>query len=420
MSKNLDLKIKKQVDKNHKEIVNFLQQILRIDSETGKEKNIQNYLEKYLLNLGLEVDKFEPSKALLQGQPGYIPLNIDFSNRPNVIGTLKGNGKGKSLILNGHTDTITAEPLEAWTFGPFSGTIHEDKIYGRGAADMKSGVAAMIMALKIVKDLEIPLKGDVIVECVVDEEYSGYGTLSCIAKGYQADAGICCETSDLNIQPACIGRQWFFIDVYGKTSSIANKWESVSAIEKGIKIVNTINELEKIRINDLFHPLYTDNRSALPCSVFVFKSGSFPSAIPERARLEGSLGTMPFEKVEDVKNQVINQIKEICDADPWMKNHPPRITFAPTGGFGAEIPTDAPIVKDLEQSFKIMTGSIPVISGRTGGSDTRFLINYGNTPTVIFGPGSTSQMHAIDEHVKIEDLLIAVKTIALCIANWCF
>ena len=419
MTKDLDLKIKKQVDKNHEEMVSFLQQLLRIDSETGKEKNIQDFLEKYLLNLGLEVDKFEPSKKLLQGQSGYIPLNIDFSDRPNVVGTLKGNSKGKSLILNGHTDTITAEPIEAWTFGPFSGTIQEGKIYGRGAADMKSGVAAMIMALKVVKDLKICLKGDVIVECVVDEEYSGYGTLSCIAKGYQADAGICCETSDLNIQPACIGRQWFFIDVYGKTSSITNKWESVSAIEKGIKIVNTINDLEEIRINDLFHPLYNNNRSALPCSVFVFKSGSFPSAIPERARLEGSLGTMPFEKVEDVKNQVINQVKKISDTDPWMRNHPPKITFAPTGGFGAEISMDDPIVKDLEQSFKKMTNMIPIISGRTGGSDTRFLINYGNTPSVIFGPGSTSQMHAIDEHVKIEDFLIAVETIALTIANWC-
>lgn len=364
-----------------------------------KKKNIQDFLEKYLLNLGLEVDKFEPSNNLLQGQMGFVPLNIDFSDRPNVVGILKGNSKGKSLILNGHTDTITAEPIEAWSFGPFSGTIQEGKISVGGAADMKSGVAAMIMALKLVKDLKISLNGDVIVECVVDEEYSGYGTLSCIAKGYQADAGICCETSDINIQPACIGRQWFFIDVYGKTSSITNKWESVSAIEKGIKIVNAINDLEEIRINDLFHPLYDDNRSALPCLVFVFKSDSFPSAIPERASLEGSLGTMPFEKVEDVKSQVINQVKRISDADPWMRNHPPKITFALSGGFGAEISVDAPVVKDLEQSFKTMTNTIPIISGRTGGSDTRFLINYGNTPTVIFGPGSTSQMHAIDGHV---------------------
>ena len=102
-----------------------------------------------------------------------------------------------------------------------------------------------------------------------------------------------------------------------------------------------------------------------------------------------------------------------------MRNHPPKITFSPTGGFGAEISADDPIVKDLGQSFKKMTNTIPIISGRTGGSDTRFLINYGNTPTVIFDPGSTSQMHAIDEHVKIEDFLIAVKTIAMTIANWC-
>lgn len=323
------------------------------------------------------------------------------------------------MIINGHVDTITAEPISAWDLGPFSGEIRDGKVFGRGASDMKSGVAAMTMAVKTLKEMKLALKGSVILEYVVDEEFTGYGTLACIARGYHADAGICCETSDLCIQPACIGRLWFFIDVIGKPSSISNRWNSVSAIEKGLKIVEAINDLEKMRIEDLTHPLYPDNRGALPCTVCVFRSGTFPSAIPERARLEGSIGTMPYEMAEDVREQLIRQMRRLTEADPWMRHHPPVVSFRPTGGYGAEIPVDHPIVTTLGKAFQDATGVSPTISGRMGGSDARYLIRYGNIPTVIFGPGSTSQMHASNEHVIIENLMIAVKTLALEIYDWC-
>ena len=254
---------------------------------------------------------------------------------------------------------------------------------------------------------------------MVDEEATGYGTLACIARGYKADAGICCETSDNCVQPACIGRLWFYIDVIGKTSGISDKWNSVSPIEKGLKIVEAINDLEKMRIETLSHPLYPDNRAALPCTVCVFHSGTFPSAIPERARLEGSMGTMPYETTQDVCEQLIAQIKRVAEADPWMRNHPPVVSFMKLVVPGAEISPEHPIVKTLCQAFRDVTGMSPTISGRTGGSDTRYLIRNENIPFVIFGPGSTAQMHAYNEHVSIANLMIAVKALALAIYDWC-
>jgi len=369
--------------------------------------------------MDIEVDEFVPDIDILKNQPGYVPIEVNFKDRPNIVGIVKGTGAGRDLLLNGHVDTITAEPINAWDMNPFSGKILNDKIYGRGSSDMKSGVAAMTMAVKVLKELNIGLKGSIILEYVVDEEYSGYGTLACLAKGYTASAGICCETSDLCIQPACIGRLWFYIDVFGKTSSISNKWESISAIEKGMKIVEAINDLEQIRLRDLTHSLYPDNRGALPCMVCVFKSGNFPSAIPERARLEGSMGTMPYEKKEDVKKQLKSQINLCVKADPWMREHPPKVSFRPTGGYGAEIPIDSPIVKVLAKAFKKVNNKSAAINGRLGGSDTKYLINFGNIPTVIFGPGNTNQMHSINEYVEVENVICAVKTIALAIYEWC-
>jgi hypothetical protein len=179
--------------------------------------------------------------------------------------------------------------------------VKDGLIYGRGASDMKGGVAAMTMAVQIIRDLGVTLKGDLIVQFVVDEELTGYGTLAAIQRGYYADAGICLETSDLCVQPACVGRLWFTLELIGKAVSATRHWEGVSAIDKGMLFVQAFKELEQRRWRTLTHPLYPDNRVAMPCGVFMFNSGSFPSAVPDLAVLRGSLGLLPSEDVENVK-----------------------------------------------------------------------------------------------------------------------
>jgi acetylornithine deacetylase len=284
---------------------------------------------------------------------------------------------------------------------------------------MKGGVAAMTMALQILLQLDLRPRGDIFIEYVVDEEVTGFGTLSAIARGYRADAGICAETSDLAIQPACIGRLWFTVEIEGKPSSISTRWQSVSAIDKGIKVVQAVEELERIRIQDLTHPLYSDNRRALPCAVCMFDAGTFPSATPDKAVLRGSLGLLPYEDVQAVKRQFVAHLDHMAQADVWLRYNPLKITFKDLGADGAEIPADHPIVTTVTNAYQDALGEAPVISGRTGGSDTRYLIKYGDTPTVIFGPGVTAQMHAMNEYLPQDYLIKAVKTMALAIHEWC-
>jgi len=413
-------KILKAIDDQSAEITQFLSRLIQVDSETGRESSVQALIAGYIRAMGLKVDMWEPDLKQLAGMPGYIPHEgLNFDGRPNVVGVLPGTQGGKSLILNGHVDTITSEPVEDWVHGPFSGVLDSGRIYGRGASDMKGGVAAMTAAVKVLLELGMRPKGDVILEYVVDEELTGFGTLAAIARGYRAEAGICCETSDLHIQPACIGRLWFTVEVEGKPSSITTRWKSVSAIEKAIKIVQAVEDLEKIRINTLTHPLYPDNRSALPCAVCMFNAGTFPSATPDHAVLRGSLGLLPYEDVQEVKKQFSEQIQRISASDPWLRDNPPLISFKDLGADGAEIPPDHKIVTTVSRAFQRAAARQPQISGRTGGSDTRYLIKYGQTPTVIFGPGVTEQMHAMNEFVPQENLILAVKTIALAIVDWC-
>jgi acetylornithine deacetylase len=407
------------IDGRREEITGFLQKLVSFPSVTGEEHEIQQFIAGVLRDMGLEVRVWEPDHEALKSHPAYIPVERGYENRPNVVGVRRGKGGGRSLLFNGHVDVIPPGPLDRWTSSPWAAEIRENRLYGRGASDMKSGLAAMTMAMDTLVRAGVGLKGDVIMEYIVDEELSGNGTLACVMEGYRADAGICCETSSLHVQPACIGRIWFEIAVTGKPAGIQKRFEGVSAIEKGYAVAQAVSNLEAIRIQDVHHPLYPDNLSSLPCMVTVFEAGSFPSAFPDACLLKGSIATLPGEDTESVKEKFVEHIELFARTDPWLRDHPPEVSFKGYCGDSAEIPADHPIVQTLAGNMKEVTGEPPPVTGRQGAADTRYLITYGETPTVIFGPGPTAQMHATDEWVDLDDVVVGTKALALTIMDWC-
>jgi acetylornithine deacetylase len=419
MKSEIEQQVLEHIEKRRISIVEFLRTLISIPSVTGDELQIQKFIAQKLKNMGLQVDMWEPDLEELKKHPAYLPPEREYRNRPNVVGIYKGTGKGKSLLFNGHVDVIPAGPLDAWKHPPWSGEIEGNRLYGRGASDMKSGLAAMTMAIETLINLKVKLKGDVILEYTMDEEATGNGTLACVTKGYKADAGICCETSSLHVQPACIGRIWFEILVRGKPAGIQRRWEGINAIEKGYAIVKAVSNLEQIRIDQLSHLLYPDRLGSLPCMVGVFQSGSFPSAFPDTCLLKGSIATLPGEETQKVKESFVDQILTFAKTDPWLKNHPPEVLFKGYCGDPAEIPSDHPIVVTLGEKFKQVMGKDPQITGRQGAADIRYLIKYGQTPTVIFGPGLSEQMHANNEWVDTDDLVAATKVLALTTMEWC-
>ena len=216
----LEAKIIDKVEEKQEKIIELLATLVKIPSLTGEERDAQEFVAGYLKNLGLKVDVWEPDiKELFdrypdvaqypshwqhdlilpyQNLPSYVDLVksgkmdvLNYKNRPNVVGTWKGSGEGgRSLILNGHIDTVTIEPRDEWTHEPFGAEIEDGKMYGRGASDMKSGIVAAMVALECLIELGVNLRGDVIFESVVNEEHAGNGTLACVARGITADAAI--------------------------------------------------------------------------------------------------------------------------------------------------------------------------------------------------------------------------------------
>jgi acetylornithine deacetylase len=410
-------KLLQVVEQNRDKAIGFLRQMISIPSVTGDEAAIQKYLADYLAGIGLEVDLWETDWDELKKHPGYRPVQRGYAGRPNLVATWKGEGGGRSLLLNGHTDVIPVG--EGWNDDPWSATIRDGRIYGRGSADMKSGVASHIMAVELIKAAGLKLKGDVLINVVVDEEVSGHGTLDTVIRGYRADAGISGETSDLAVQPACIGRIWFEIAIAGKPAGIQKRYEGVSGIDLGHKIVQAVQELEDRRVATVSHPLYPNALDSLPCMIGAFAAGNYPSAFPDSCLLKGSIGTVPGEDHEGVKQSLVDQVARAAAADPWMKDHPPVVRFVGYDAEASEIPRDHSIVQTVVNSFREVVGREPEISGRQGAADTRFLNQYADTPTVIFGPGSTAVMHATDEYVAIDDYITAIKVVALSICDWC-
>jgi acetylornithine deacetylase len=412
-------KVLQQIDTNKDKSLQFLRKIVSIPSVTGDEGAIQKFLADYLTKMGLEVDMWETDWAALKKHPGYIPVERGYEGRPNIVATWKGTGGGKSLLFNGHTDVIPVGNGEGWSDNPWSASIKDGKLYGRGSCDMKSGVASHIMAVENMMASGFKPKGDVYLDIVIDEEVSGHGTLDTVIRGYTADAGISGETSGLAVQPACIGRIWFEIDVQGKPAGIQRRYQGVSGIELGYKIVKAVSALEEKRVATVKHPLYPKPIDALPCMIGAFNAGNYASSFPATCTLKGSMATVPGEDHDGVKKSLVDHIAQFAAQDPWMKDHPPTVRFVGYDAQASEIPVDHPIVKVVSKNYKELTGRDPEISGRQGAADTRFLNLYGKTPTVIFGPGSTAVMHADDEYVSIDDYQTAIKVMALSIYDWC-
>lgn len=258
------------------------------DYPRGEEK-AQLKLAERLRALGLEVRMWEPSAKDLEPYkdgPGYYADHV-FDGRPNLSGRLAGGGGGRSLLLFGHIDVV--DPAGNWTVDPFGGEVRDGVIYGRGAADMKGGLAAEVAALEYLKRAGLKLKGDVLVGSVVDEEAGGMGTLAYVAEGYRADGAIIGEPTNLTVAPMCRGILWGKIKIRGRNSHIElpqphwTEGGAVDAIEKARLILTHLDALNREWAARKTHPLLE-----LPCQIKVamLKAGDYPTTYAGSAEMD--------------------------------------------------------------------------------------------------------------------------------------
>ena len=239
----------KKIEEKRRDIIRFTQKPVQTPSDTGKEGEIQKVVEK-LRDLGLELDVFEIDVGILSKHTGFVPpedYRASCEGRPNVVGSVRGTGHGRSMILIGHVDTVPVENRNLWKHDSWGGEIEDGKLYGRGALDQKGGVAAQHMALECILESGVSLRGDIITKNVI-EEAGGNGATACAQKGYRADAGIYTESSGLEtIGVSNRGAQFFRSTVPGVATGIEEKWGTPNAIEKAIKLYNAVDDFSLLR-----------------------------------------------------------------------------------------------------------------------------------------------------------------------------
>lgn len=357
---------------------------------------------------------------------GWWP-GLDYNNRPNIVGVWKGSGEGKTLILNGHCDVVHEGPHELWIHAPFGGEIDNGKLYGRGSVDMKGGIAAMTMAVECLQELDITLQGDVILESVVNEELGGYnGTLACILKGYEGDAAIVTEPSDLKIEPGTKGGQAYTITVPGVGAHQSFWWEGVSALDKAIRIKKAIEEFEQIRYrqtrnNELYSDPILFPIPAISDCIYSFVSGD-PAimGVPYETKMELWIDVLPGEDLDEVTKSFEDHILNEALLDEFLKDNLPKIEKVNMRSiYPTKISVDHPIVNDLKKSFTAIMNTEPKVCGFEAACDAMMFNKYSDTPALVFGPGQLGSAHRPEEFMDIEQLITSVKILALTIVNFC-
>ena len=248
--------IRGAVQARREDAVSLLQELVRVPSVTGEEGAVGAVVGRAFSERGLEVDTWEATREETEPYREHVGQQSNYENRPNVVGIRRGTGDGRSILLNGHTDTVDPGDPAAWKGDPLSGKLEGDLLYGRGSCDMKGGLVTHLIALDALSDLGLGLRGDVTVAATVGEENGGLGALSTVLRGYRADAALITEPTRLALVPAQGGSLVFRLKIPGRSAHAAVRDEGVSALEKFVPIFENLRELEQERNGVLSHPLY--------------------------------------------------------------------------------------------------------------------------------------------------------------------
>lgn len=401
--------------------VELLQRLVQSPSLPGHEAAAQSIVARVLEDMGLDVDAWEPEAEKISKDPNYCSSRPHFHGSPNVVGIWHGShvGQGRSLLLNGHIDVVPVGDIFRWDDDPWSGRIQENRLYGRGSTDMKGGLVAAIFAVRCLKSLEVKLIGDLIVQSVVEEESGGAGTLAALHRGYRADAAIIPEPTGMRIFPKQQGSMWFRIHVSGLSAHGGTRYNGVSAIEKGLAVIDAIHTLEQIRNGRIRDPLYKDVPIAVPINLGIIQGGAWPSSVPESVKLEGRMGVAPNETIEEAKREFEQAVHRLCETDPWFCEHPPVIEWFGARWLPNELDPDHELVTKLGKNFTKVTGRIADVTASPWGTDGGLLRAVGHIPTVVFGPGTTEVAHSPNEYVEIDKVLSTAEILALTLVDWC-
>lgn len=409
-----------QVDERQHELIELLTTLISFKTPAPPARNTkeaQLYVAQFLEEIGFSIDMWDV-----------------YPNDPNVVGVRKGEKSAthQSLIINGHIDVAEVREDEEWESDPFQPIIKNETIIGRGAADMKGGLAGALFALKLLSEENITLAGDIIFQSVIGEEVGEAGTLQCCKRGYDADFALVVDTSDLHIQgQGGVITGWITVKS-DKTFHDATRRNMIhaggelfgaSAIEKMMKLIEGLQELERHWAITKQYEGYPPGTNTI--NPAVIEGGRHAAFIADECRLWITVHYYPDETYEQVIQEIEEHLMNVAKADLWLRENLPTFTWGGSSMIeergeifpSLEVDPNHEAVKILAQSHEEVHHEPVVIDVSPSVTDGGWFAEAG-IPAAIYGPGDFLNAHAVNEQISIDQLVTFTKTMIHFIYQW--
>jgi len=400
--------------------ISFLKDIVRAPSLRGEEAGVQTLVADALTARGYEVETYKVDREELRTHPTYSPATIDYADTFNVSGRKTPERQtGRSLILNAHVDVVpTADPA-AWTHPPFSATRVGDWLYGRGAGDMKAGLAANLFALDAIEAAGFALEAPLEFQSVIDEETTGNGTAAAIARGSRADAVLIPEPTDEDIIFANAGVIKFRVTVQGVPAHPREPESGLSAVEAAVLVVNALKGLEaRWNTEKIYHSGFEKLANPASLNIGLLQGGEWPSSIPFSCFLEGRIGFYPGDDPRDRMAALEQELRDLTKREPRLEKANPTLEWNGTCQAGYRLEHGSEAEKTLATAHKQVNGQELGRSIMTCYLDAALYMTHCGIPSLTYGPLSKN-IHGIDECVNLPSLKRVTQAIALFTAQWC-
>lgn len=421
MQQALIAQLQQQAEERQAELFALLAQLTAFPTVSPPARNTlgaQQFVEKQLQASGFETELWEV-----------------YPGDPNVTAIKPGTQREsyRSLLLNGHIDVAEVGDDGEWQRDPFKLALEEGRAYGRGTADMKGGLAALLFAVQLLTEAGVELKGDLLFQSVIGEEAGEAGTRACTERGCSADFAVVADTSGLAIQgQGGVITGWVTVQspvTYhdGLRSRMIHAGGGIpgaSAIEKMVKLINGLQELERHWAVTKSYPGFAAGSNTI--NPAVIEGGRHAAFIADRCALWITVHFYPDEDYETVAAEIESHLLRVAEADPWLRQHPPafrwggRSMLEERGEIFPSLTLDkeGDGLKTLASAHRQLLGEAPAVGMSATVTDAGWLGRAG-IPTVIYGPGQLQQAHAVNESIDMRELVDFVKVMIGFIANWC-
>lgn len=420
-----------QIAAREAELVELLAALVGFDTTTHTagtpardEAALQAHLAARLQAAGAEVEVSEPDPGLVAGHR-MAPDGFTFAGRPQLVARFPGTGGGRSLLFNGHIDIVAPGPVTEWTHPPFGGEVADGRVHGRGACDMKGGVACMVLAAEALAAAGVRLAGDLLVNTVSEEESTGAGGLAS-ARTLTADAAIVTEPTGLDVWIACRGSLLASVTVPGRAGHAGmpaahpDAGGAVNAIEKMVIVLEAIRRLNEEWALGHHHPLL----AAPQCVPTIIQGGEWVVSHPSSCRLECHIEYLSTQADAEgwgsaVQREFTDWIARATAADPWLRRHPPTVDWRVGDVPPAEVAPAEAIVQTALAATRAIGRADAELGGMNNWHDGATLIVEAGIPSICLGPGDLALAHTSSESVPIADLVACAQALAVTAMRFC-